>query len=761
MESIAKTNAEFRLDTYGSWYYAIPSGEPSDEEWFQKQDWIDALGIARIYGTIDFVSGQAGFGTIDQNLIDIGRLKLDAGRFPEQDYEIAMEQDVLNGLGYTSDLNQDISLDILIPCGTSVIPIQRTYRLCGILHEYTDLWLLNENKNQQLLVSAYVTTAEGENILDTVRESLEDITQKELIDSNPEYFLNVTSSNRNDAQILLNDYLASSRNPYDKDVFACINTVAFPKLQATEHNTFYIYMIALITFFAVLCTSIMEISEEVQRYTILRSIGITKLQLLILLLTETSLTAFPAIVLGIPLGIGATWLALRGLLYTGSVPIQITIPYVALGRVLLLWFVSVIISRIILFIVSLRTPLIGRMQLSRSRDRIFTHLREALILALIGIFTCITLITALESFQPSYQRKYWGLCPTYTLWKDKLILKNEIDLIRQIPGIARLNGFGEMEIKLSYPGLEEQVVLIYSIDANDWKESLDFGDSIKQFQHGQQIILGIPEDIATNCVLPENTVHLKIDGKGNSPLTEIDIVANPTIIKSNSFNRGLYGFDEPYTIFCSEELVQNLLDSMESGKTWDKFVAGESYGYDRVYAYANLNSDNLSTDMTIANFCNAHNIKLDNRRQEFQALVQENSQTLIMLSSAWCCIALIILILLISALALEAEHQKTHFGILRTIGLSINQMRLQILLQALIRSVAGFLIGWSIYGIYIVSRDLNTNGILSTIRFKIEELIYWGCDTFQIVITSMFCLSIPLIIQLLSKRSLTKGGLVL
>jgi len=98
--SINKTNAEFRRDTYGEWYFAIPSGIERDAAWLEKQTYIEKIGVAGNYGTINTMAGKAAFGTIDSNLIDIGRIKLDMGSFPVTDDEIAMEADILNALGY-------------------------------------------------------------------------------------------------------------------------------------------------------------------------------------------------------------------------------------------------------------------------------------------------------------------------------------------------------------------------------------------------------------------------------------------------------------------------------------------------------------------------------------------------------------------------------------------------------------------------------------------------------------------------------------
>lgn len=759
--SISKTNTEFRRNTYGQWYFAIPSGAESDEAWLKKQAWITGFGTARSYGTIQTPTGQAGFGTVDQELIDIGRLKLDSGKFPEQNFEIVMEQNVLNSLGYNTVLGQEITLSVMVPYGDQSIPVERTYTLCGVLHEYSDLWVLNQNRNGQLLISAVVTQADAEEVYRIVQEAPEADVQYHLAEPIPQYFLDVLPEDRDAARNTINDYLASTRTPDSGDQRACENAAAYPEAQSADYDYFYIYMITAITFVAVLCVSVMQISGEIHRFTVLRSIGMTKLQLGALLSIETLLLAFPAALLGVPCGAGATWLALRLLLYSGSVPIQIAIPFEALSSVLLLWLASILISRTALFIVALRTPLTGRMQLSSRRNRLVLRLRGLLIILLVSAFSSITVITALDALGPAYLREYWGLCPTYTIWKDQLVSENEVNLIRQIPGISRIDGFGEMTVQLSYPGFEEQEVLIYAIDANGWKESLDFGDVLEEFQAGERVLLCIPEDMKEECAILKDAIHLQVLDKKKVFLAEVDVPVSIQSIPPNAFNRGLIGFNEPNTIFCSECFVQKLLDSMEPGMLWDKYVSGEAFGYDRVYANANLSSDNLSTDLAMANFCNSHGLTLDNRRQQFQALVQENVQTLVQLYSAWLCIGLIVLLILLSALSLEAEQEKVRYGILRAIGLSLRQMQRQVFGKAFFRSITGLAVGWSAFTVYAVIRRMDGTGIAETLRFVLEDLRCDGCGWTEILAISAICLIVPMAVMLLSKRSLKKGELVL
>lgn len=759
--SIGQTNAQFRLNTYGQWYFAIPSGEAEDAAWLRGQTWITNLGSAQSYGTLQLPSGQAGFGTLDEALTEIGRLALDSGSFPKQDNEIAMEADVLNALGYDYTLGQEVTLSIGVPYNDQTIPVERTYVLCGVLHEYSNLWVLNRNADNRLLVSAVVTESAAESVLNAARECITTPSDRLLVDSVPQYFLEVDQENRETARETINNYLASTRMGDFGDKQVCENTAAYPGTEAKDYNNFYVYIIAVITLAAVLCVSVMQLPKDSHRFTVLRSIGMTKHQLALLITEETLLLSVPAVLAGIPCGAGLTWLALRLMLYSGSVPIQVAIPYEALGAVILLWLAAVMVSRMALFLVAVHTPLTGRMQLQSGKSRWIRRLRSVLIVLLAVAFGVTVIFTAMESLMPAYLREYWGLCPSYTIWKDSVVSTAETDLIRQIPGISRVDGFGEMKINLSYPGLEERTVWIYAIDEEGWRESLDFDDCREDFQAGNMVLLCFPALSEEEYLLPEDTVTLRVRNNAGDCIAESETAACVRRIPENTMNRGLFAFWEPYTVFCSESYLKQLLDSMEPGQQWDKYIAGGTFGYDRVYVAADLNSDYLSTDVSMTEFCKKNGLTLDNRRQEFQARVQENVQTLILLYSSGICISLVVLLILTSALSLETEQEKVRYGILRAIGMSQRQMRWQVYRKAFARSFTAVLAGWVVYGGYEVVRSLGDDGMKQAVFDVLNTLKYNGFGWTDILTVSAVCLVIPFILSLAAKHQLKKGDLVL
>ena len=758
--SISKTNAEFRLNTYGEWYCGIPSGMEEDAQWLKNQQWAKEIGKAGNYGTINTAVGQTGFGTIDQHLINIGRIKLDEGSFPTSDNEIAMEADTLGALGYDYELGQEITLLIDVPYKDQLITVERKYILCGVIHEYSNLWVLNRNSNNRLLVSAIVTESAAEAVLEAAREYITTPENRKLVIPVPQYFLKVDDADRETASNAINGWLSSTRTGDFGDHRVCENTAAYPDAVSQDYDDFYVYIIAAVTMIAVLCVYIMQLSGEIHSFAVLRSIGITKLQMALLLLMETLILILPAVLLGIPCGAGLTWLALRLMLYSGSVAIQVAIPYDTLLSVIGLWVAAVLVSRIIMFIVTVHTPLTGRMQMQSSKSRWVVRFRSALIILLVSAFGAVTIYTDMESVRPAHLREYWSLCPAYTIWEDETVSASKTDLLRQVPGVIRVDGFGEMEIGLALDGIEERTVRIYAIDEEGWTETFDFTGIKEEFHNGELVLLCFPESSEEEFILPEGPITLLVRNNSGELVAEEETQAQIVRVPDNAMNRGLYALWEPYTVFCSENCLKELLASMEAGQRWDKYTAGEEFGFDRVYVGVDLNSDYLSTDIAMADLCKENGLTFDNRRQEFHALVQENVQTLILLYSSGICIGLVVLLILASALSLEEEQEKRHFGILRAIGMSKRQMRRKIFGKAFVRSLIAVVVGWVLYGCYAAIGNMTDHPVFwDALSSAISSLQYRGCDLQRVLLTSGLCLIIPLTVSLLAKRKIMKGDL--
>ena len=314
--------------------------------------------------------------------------------------------------------------------------------------------------------------------------------------------------------------------------------------------------------------------------------------------------------------------------------------------------------------------------------------------------------------------------------------------------------------------MEERTVWIYAIDEEGWTETLDFSGIKEDFHNGELVIMCFPEYSEEEYIFPQSQITLSVCTKSSEHLAESETDVFVMQIPEKSMNRALAGLWEPYTIFCSESYLKQLLASMEAGQQWDKYIAGEEFGYDRVYVGVDLNSDYLSTDVAMADLCKENELIFDNRRQQFQSLVQDNVQTLILLYSSGICIALIVLLILTSSLSLEAEQEKRHFRILWAIGMSNKQMQRKIFGKAFLRSLVAVFIGWMLYGGYLTIKTMTAyptdySNPMEALVSAVQSLIIHGCDWQRVLLISGVCLFIPLSISLFAKRKLMKGDLAL
>lgn len=805
--SISMTNAEFRLNTYGTWYLSIPYGYESDKDRLSGRDWTDGIGTAQSIGTISSSSASGktiGFGTIDEALIDIGRIRLDQGTFPSNDNEIAMEMDSLSALGCDYTLGQEITVTVLIPLNKSIddidfLPFTKTYILCGVIHEYTDLWYFQPNKNNIALNSAIISDTAAASLLAESEEMLEEM----LVDAGSvgvrqpvyQYFFHVSEENREDAKNDLSNYLSDHENG-TRDQAPCVNTVAYSDSSIADYDDFYMYIIAILTFISILCLEIIQLPSNTHSFSVLRSVGMSKGQLALLQVLESLLMGIPAILLGLPLGVGLTKLALRLMLYSGSVDIQVYIPYETLFFILGLWLAAIILSRFAIYVFTLRVPMIGRFQMSTHKSKGTKILRSGFIVLLLSVFSAGVISSGMKSLNPENKRQLYSGYPSYQLSgniiKDNTLSKSDMYVIKEIPGLSEVYGFSEMYVGLSFDELSEEdvylscdrfwmpygMVYLLVIDENDWSSILNFGSDIDAFHNGEFVYVSVPDD-GNEYPLPEKEAVLSVysytEKKANSwrggninNVNDCDLIESLTVstqimcIPENFQHRNLASICTPYTVICSEQFFSNLLNSLPKGESWGRFKTGDEFAYERIYATASLNSDDLSTDIVMARICKERDIFVSNRRQEYLAYVQENVQTLILLYFSGACICIIALMILWSNVSLETKNEKHSFYIRRCIGMSKRQISLSIFGRSLLRCLSAFLIGWLPYiadlFLYHIGQYDNYITVFKNVILNLKFMFTYYNNQSVYVTILLLGFVLPLILLLYAKKDLRKDG---
>lgn len=786
--SIRQTNENYRYDTYGVWYGCIPDGRQEDPASLDRVDGVDKVGSTTVFGKVNSPTGSANIGIADENFLEMGRIDLQEGRFPEAETEIAMEADLLSALGYAYTLGQEIELPVQFTVLGSPCYIVQTYTLCGVIREYTNLWSASCN-----VCSALLTPRAAELLMAAAAESL-NATQLTPDSPTTAYFFTVGSENREEALQAIRDYLRGRS--------LITNTAVLQSDRDAEYSAFYTGMILAVALLSVICIYGIQLRDQAQQYAIFRSIGITRRQLIVMLLYETLCLCIPAILLGVLVGICGTWALLRLVIYSGTVPIAVSIPWDMLAGMSGVWGIGVLLARIAVFTAAVRTPPVRRVRRHGKLPR------RAMITALSALLCVVVYYIGLESLEPVLQYRYWDSTPDYVIYRShrseslgtKTVSGQDADRIASVPGIETVTGFSEVRVGLEYPGLADDAlwqaklrdengddkVYLMVVGDTGWENTVDLkqsGIDPDRFARGEEVLISFPTDLSGNVeycgelyqrpsVAPGEALTLILpESGGHGSQTVKASVGGIHSFTTRMNDRLLAGINEPYTVICSEAFFQNLLNAMEPEATLGKFTAGQSYAYERVYAYADLNAGYLSTDAVLAEVCNANELFLRNNRETCAASQQEYLQTTLLLLIGGSCIVMMLLLILWNSISLEAERQRQEYGTLQAIGMSRRQMRRRITREALCRAGIGAVLGWLGYILVFLMRipseqanRLEEFGREMTryevLQSELYNLNYSGASIPLLLFLTLLGVSGTLAVSWLGKRRLLRGDLM-
>lgn len=770
--SISDTNAAYRCDTYGAWYFAIPGGKDGDKEWLESQSWADTVASVTVYTYMDNA-----LGTVDEAYLTLGHIDID-GRLPETSGEVAMTKSALKSCGVTDyTLGETVTIKTYAytcRAGATVDPLRSnekkdgealeysyTYTLVGVLDDYQDLWSFFTNRAQMPFVEILVTEETAQTLCTKMNALLRN---EQLFPPVAQYFVGVAEANRETAAAQTAEYLRTTRDATYEDWQPGINYRAYSESSmAVAADTLYMYLIAAVALVAVLCVYMMGLPAEVHSFAVLRSIGITKAQLLVLMLEESLLLTLPAMLLGLPLGMLLTKLSLRLLLYAGSVPVQVTVPYDALLMLLPLWLGVIVASRLVIFLVTVRTPLTGGMQLRENKARASRRFRRALIALLLAAFGAAAMYTAAESSEPSYFIGYYNSMPYYIITGGKSGVPTEmVELIERVPGVVRAEGNSVPRSVAFNCGAVSSNATLLEYDVRRVAEATGLeGEALEVFTRGELVLLYALDDAA----LPvSDTLHLRIE-QGGECLTER--VSSAQIGRADATARsGLnlsFGGDISYAVVCSAAYYEALLESIPQGAHWAAYGTYQSgsFGYDKIEVRTDSNAVALGTASVVEALVKSKLTSggMLDTTDVYETYRQESTQTLILLLACGGCIALITLLLLASALALETEQERRSYTILRVIGMSLRQMRKKIFGKALWRSVLAVLSGWALYGALVIVSNEELSA-LPALRDQWGYLESYGFTGPVALILSAAMLCATLAVSLLAKRGLKQTTLL-
>ena len=508
------------------------------------------------------------------------------------------------------------------------------------------------------------------------------------------------------------------------------------------------------TVLAVICIYAVRLQDEARQLATFRSIGITKRQLCLMLLYETLCLGVPALLLGVAGGFAGTWLVLRLAVYSGSAPVRVAFPAGPLAAAAGLWLLGIAAARLAVFLAALRTPLTGRLHIARKQARRNRLLRQGLIVILAALLGASVIFTALESLAPHAMMDTWGSYPDYTVSGDpedirEASFREELEraagTVRQIPGVKYAWMFGELEMELTFDGMEDvelandyrdgekgmiwdfahpeetMVIRLLVVHRGDWAGTVDFeaaGLDGDRFDAGEVVLVNFPvtrgrdgflmgakqtaRTYKTCGISAGDTIHVALACAGVEADAEVGGIQ---LMTPSMPDRMLSSMVSPYTVICSEAFFEKLENQLTSGETFAQYYRADEtnsiyygsdgpYGYERAYVDADRNADYLSTDAVLAEFCAREGFRLSNSREEYQAHTQEYLQRLILLFTGGGCAVLVLLLILWNSLAMEAEQRRHDCGVLQAIGLSRRQLGLRQTGIALGRGLLAAALGW-------------------------------------------------------------------
>ena len=755
MGSMNRTNIEYLKNTYGAWHGAIPDGKDSDRAFLERRDWLDRLGESVNYGQVRGTTPVSGVGSVDETFLELGRIRLDEGRLPEQPGEIAMEADLLVALGYEPAVGQTVSVPMMIPQAedpTSFLLVVRDFVLTGVLHEYAHLWILENNVQNRLLNSALILPEDGEAILAEAQAMADEYQSGLVRPPLTSYFYTPLEGMEERLRAEVDAHMAETRGAAE-DRRGCVNVSAGAAYAATDYNTFYVGLILVIALLAVVAVYLLELQSDVRRVVRLRSIGASKTQIRRLLLLETVLLAVPAVALGTALGAAGTVGLLRLLVFSGSVEIVVDIPWSAVAAALALWIFGVGLMRLLTFQLAVRTPMTGRMVLETKQRRRVHKLQRVFAWGLSMALCLVATYSILEYQLPWVLYTYYSGQHAYSVYRTEssplfaagevpgVMTAEETELLLEIPGVTGQMGITCLSCRLRGETVEEQDAQVYVVDAAQWMErnGAPFFDGVDldAYRRGELAVLVVAVQQDGTAYFTTEIQEKNAEGETvySYETTEAEVTAAagdtlelalaavlreeadggesmqaqtlqiPTVVGAvaeygygSEQNFGLpFGANDLYSVLVSPGYIQRVLDTLPEGSQLGPYWAGGLMGFEELYLFADANAEYLFTDNAVAQLARRYQLGIGIFRTMYAADIQGYLQTMLTLAGTGVCIGLIAALLLFSTLELEAQRERRRYGILRALGMSRRQQNLALARQAALQAVTAIAVSCGIY----------------------------------------------------------------
>lgn len=321
---------------------------------FEVSSVWDSIGKMTIYGIVDAsvdTSTVFGIGTIDEQALEMGHIRLAEGRFPEKANEVVLEKNVYKYIG-----NQPYSI------GDSIVLEGTDYTVVGFLENYSAVWQnqysvhINNDYFAPVTVSFLISEAGTENFSDG------SITATWLLHSDR------------------NSYTTLS-NAIPKSVYFDFNDKVYPNISYfSEHRTMSVGsvsiasliggMIMVCMMMVVLNGFLMSVERRKQQFSLLRCIGATKKQACEYIFCEGFLLMGMGIPVGLILGVLLSFGAVKAFAALNGATMLYSFNPWTLVEAVLVCVVCVCVALLIPAVRTSRmTPVAGMAKVSFKRQR--------------------------------------------------------------------------------------------------------------------------------------------------------------------------------------------------------------------------------------------------------------------------------------------------------------------------------------------------------------------------------------------------------
>lgn len=288
--SIAFTMDNNSKNSYGDFDFQATTNSKEIADTLKENSYVSQAGIMQIAGTFQSESalGEMYIGAVDKAVAELGRLKLSAGKLPESDNEIALEQNTLIYMGMgdsavNNTLGDTISMNIKTADNKT---ISKTYTICGILENYSTIWEKSVWAQSSIYADAIITQAEAESI------------------STKQNYITLIKTNENIFSLIENSY--TIENSLKGDFGDKVEVDAKFNYNDTSalKNTILMFVIVVVIILIITITIIVSgflgfIRTQRKQLSLMRSLGATKKQAKRLVKYQ----AWVVGAIGIPLGI--------------------------------------------------------------------------------------------------------------------------------------------------------------------------------------------------------------------------------------------------------------------------------------------------------------------------------------------------------------------------------------------------------------------------------------------------------------------------